>query len=171
MLSYKIKRKSLRIYTVKKIMNAIAAGITIAIVVLVFQALKFESVYGTGSGAIIYASVGASAFILFIMPKSRAASKTALIVSYVLAGVVGYLSYTLSIYMGDVIASAVAVASISSLMVILRQEHPPAAGLALAFVLYGIGPYGIGLVVSLGVLIVMISYTLEALISGVEKEI
>ena len=163
--------RRLEINISKKIVNSIAAGLTIGITILILQFVHFDLAYGSGSSAIIYSSVGASAFILMVMPKSRAASNSAVIVSYIIAGIVGYLSYQALPYFGVAVASAIAVSLTGALMVFFRKEHPPAAGLALAFVLFRINLYGILLVIGIGFLIVAISHILGIFIKDVEKEI
>ena len=165
------RTRRLKINRSKKIVNSIAAGITIGLIVLIMESLHFDATYGLGSSAIIYASVGASAFILFVMPKSRAASKLSVVVSYVIAGLVGYFSYYSSAYIGLAAAATVAVGLTGILMVLLGKEHPPSAGLALAFVLFRVGLAGIALVILLGFLIVAISYLLGIFIKDVEKEV
>jgi CBS-domain-containing membrane protein len=166
-----IVRSNLKVSIGKKIINSLAAGITIALVIIIVQSVNFGALYGFGSSAVIFASIGSSAFILFVMPKSRAANKTALVISYSFAGIVGYFAYILSVYFGIALAAAIAITAVSSLMVVSKQEHPPAVGLALAFVLYRIDAWGILLVISLGVFIAVISYGLQILIKDTEKEI
>lgn len=165
------KSRRLKINRSKKLVNSIAAGVTIGLIVLIMQFVHFDSTYGLGSSAIIYASVGASAFILFVMPKSRAAAKASVITSYIIAGFVGYFSYYSSAYIGLAAAAALAVGLTGIFMVLSNKEHPPAAGLALAFVLFKVGLAGVLLVILLGFLIVGIAYVLSIFIRDVEKEV
>ncbi len=164
-------RRKLEINISKKLVNSIAAGLTIGIIIMILQLVHFNLAYGFGSSAIIYSSVGSSAFILFVMPKSRAAKSSALIYSYMMAGVAGYLSYSLLQYVGLAAASVVAVSLTGALMVVFKKEHPPSVGLALAFVLFRIDVYGVLLVISLGFLIVGISYVLNFFIKDAEREL
>ncbi|MCL5017893.1 MAG: HPP family protein [Candidatus Parvarchaeota archaeon] len=165
------KAKRIKINLSKKIINSIAAGVTIGLIVLIMESLRFDHTYGLGSSAIIYASIGASAFILFVMPKSRAAAKSAVTISYIIAGFVGYFSYYSSTYIGLAAAAALTVGLTGVFMVLSGKEHPPAVGLALAFVLFKVGLAGVLLVILLGFLIVGISYVLGIFIKDVEKEI
>ncbi len=167
----KVGRRKLEVNIPKKIINSFAAGLTIGITILILQIVHFNLDYGIGSSAIIYSSVGSSAFILFVMPKSRAAKNSAVIISYVVASIVGYFSYFVSQYSGLAVASTIAVALTGAVMIALRKEHPPSVGLALAFVLFRIDIYGIFLVIALSFIIVGISYALNILIKGTERDI
>jgi len=92
----------------------------------------------------IIAVIGASSFIVFTAPNSYAARKRGIVGGYaigILVGVAGSLLdnnfFGGSFWNVDtsIIIGAVAVAISIFLMVILDCEHPPAAGLSLAFLL------------------------------------
>jgi len=97
-------------------------------------------------GAIGSSSLASSIFIICAFPKSRTASARSLIGSYFLAIMIGTLIYFVSIELTIMqsvvsyrmlyeICGALAVGLTMFLMLLLRMEHPPAAGLALGLVL------------------------------------
>jgi CBS-domain-containing membrane protein len=94
----------------------------------------------------IIASLGATAFLVFGMPNSRSASTRRLLGGYAVGMIVGCLfSFVATgLYAGRflwiedfsyVVFAAFAVGGAILLMVITNTEHPPAAGIALGFVL------------------------------------
>jgi CBS-domain-containing membrane protein len=94
----------------------------------------------------IIASLGASAFIAFAMPRANTSGPRFLIVGYLIGTVVGcgcyYLS-TLPVFaqspdlqgQARIVFGALSVGLAILLMVVMNAEHPPAAGRALGFVL------------------------------------
>ena len=114
---------------------ALATG-TVCVVLLLLDAIKNTT---------IIASLGASAFIAFAMPHTRLSQPRFLIGGYLVGTLVGCLCYYASeLPLVDwafwqanagAIWGAIAVGLAIFLMVILNVEHPPAAGLALGFVL------------------------------------
>jgi CBS-domain-containing membrane protein len=116
------------------------------------------------------AALGASSFIAFTMPHKRASRPRLMIGGYVIGMVMGYLCYRLLTMpalialdfvqrYGEVIFGALAVGSSIFLMVITDSEHPPAAGLALAFVITGTS-VGTVAVVTLGIVSLSLTKTL-----------
>jgi CBS-domain-containing membrane protein len=103
-------------------------------------------VLDTISNTAIIAALGASSFVAFAMPKVRTSKARYLIGGYVVGMVSGVLCYFLSelpLLAGvpvistrsDVVFGALAVGLAMFGMVVTNTEHPPAAGLALGFVL------------------------------------
>ena len=98
---------------------------------------------------VILASLGASCFIAFCMPHHRASRPRFLIGGYIVGIAAGTLCYwlaqiafpdsqsTVNIF-AKVIFGGLAIGLAMFLMVITNTEHPPAASLALGFVL---GPW------------------------------
>jgi CBS-domain-containing membrane protein len=100
----------------------------------------------TISNTVIIAALGASSFIAFAMPKARTSRPRYLIGGYVVGTVSGVLCYFLSVLPFfaqvpvvqdrlDVVFGALSVGLAIFTMVVTNTEHPPAAGLALGFVL------------------------------------
>ena len=94
----------------------------------------------------IIASLGASSFIAFTMPHARLSKARFLVGGYLVGTAAGCLCwhiYTRAFWgllqvppaSVQVMAGALAVGLAILLMVVTNVEHPPAAGLALAFVL------------------------------------
>ncbi len=96
----------------------------------------------------IVAALGASAFVSFAMPHRKVSSPRYLIGGYIIGTIVGcgchFLSnhyllthiHFLHEHAGQIFGS-ISVGVAIFIMSITRTEHPPAAGLALAFVLNG----------------------------------
>lgn len=103
-------------------------------------------ILNTMSDTVIVAALGASSFVVFTMPGVQASRPRFLIGGYIVGTLVGCLCHrvaTLPFFTQllldhgcvRVIFGAVAVGLAMFLMVITDTEHPPAAGLALGFVL------------------------------------
>lgn len=95
------------------------------------------------------ASLGASTFIAFTAPHNRLSKPKLLIGGYLIGTLTGSLSYAIANGLGLTEGAliypsvmpffgALAVGSAILLMVILDTEHPPAAGLALGYVVNSI---------------------------------
>jgi len=99
------------------------------------------------SNAAVMAALGASCFIVFALPHQPTSQPRFLIGGYVTAAAVGGLCFWLRHVVPlpeeigmistfpQVLFGAVAVALATFLMVVTNTEHPPAAALALGFVL------------------------------------
>ena len=124
-------KHSLRRY----IFQCLCASMTVAVALLLINATTKTT---------LIAVIGASAFIVFAAPNSFAARKRAILGGYAIGIIVGVLcsflnNYIISIkpvlFETNIIFGAFAVGISIFLMVILDSEHPPAAGLSLAFLL------------------------------------
>ena len=94
----------------------------------------------------IIATLGATAFIVFALPRSYSSTLRHLLGGYAVGITVGCLCSYLALGLGDsgtvrvgnaavVISGAIAVGAAIFLMAILNMEHPPAAGMALSLVI------------------------------------
>jgi CBS-domain-containing membrane protein len=105
-------------------------------VIVVFIVLTILSI----NKAVIVASIGATAFIIFAMPKSITAKPRNVIGGYIVGILVGSLFFlipketTLTANM----LYALAVGLSILIMVIIDTEHPPASGVALGVALEGL---------------------------------
>jgi len=106
---------------------------------------------------VIIASIGATAFIVFAMPKYVTAEPMRVIGGHFMGIISGSLfsfipplptTYSLTIY------SALAVALSIFLMVVLDMEHPPASGTALGIALKG---FNITVVITVIVSVILLS--------------
>lgn len=93
---------------------------------------------------VLIASLGASAFIAFAVPRSLLSGHRHMIGGYVVGMLVGVAMATLNNWIDPpggwdhavmVLFGAVAISAAMFLMVLSRTEHPPAAALALGLVL------------------------------------
>jgi len=98
------------------------------------------------SDTVIIAALGASSFIAFTMPRAQVSRPRFLIGGYLVGTVAGILCHYLCDWLllaqwpvvracSNVLFGALSVGLAIFLMVITDTEHPPAAGLALGFVL------------------------------------
>lgn len=99
------------------------------------------------TNAAVIASLGASCFIVFALPHIRASHPRFLIGGYVVGILVGSLCYWLRCItplpeelglianVPQIVFGAAAVGLAMFVMVVTDSEHPPAAGLALGFVM------------------------------------
>ena len=91
----------------------------------------------------IFTSFASSAFILFLMPYSKAAKRTRFVKSYIIAGVFGYTGFFLSRFVNFYIMAGIIIFVVSLLLFETDSEHPPAIGIAVAFMIFKIPIYGI----------------------------
>ena len=118
------------------ILQSFLAGVVIAIVLLLLDAVHQTA---------IIASLGASSFIVFAAPTAVSAQPRRLIGGYVAGTIVGLVCSVVAravapegatewnlVHIG---LGALAVAFSILLMTITNTEHPPAAGIALAYVI------------------------------------
>jgi CBS-domain-containing membrane protein len=106
----------------------------------------------------IVASLGSTSFIVFAMPHKRGSSNRVIILGNTIGIIVGGICYWFGsnhINIPHAIIAAISVGLCLFLMVILQAEHPPAAGIALGFVLEGFNVYTI-LIVYFVLLILLI---------------
>ncbi len=120
------------------------------------SAMAILVVLNTVTNAVIMASLGASCFIAFCIPHSRASRPRFLIGGYIVGIATGTLCYWLATVLfpfdpqtgccvwSKVVFGGLAVGLAMFVMVITNTEHPPAASLALGFVL---GPWQLWTVV------------------------
>ncbi len=112
------------------------ATFAILVIFLIFDVLEYTT---------IVASLGATTFIIFTMPKSYASRIRPLIGGYIVGTLVGIFSrliLEILIMMNFiaphsrpfVIFAALAVGLATFLMTLVNAEHPPAAGVAMALV-------------------------------------
>ena len=89
--------------------------------------------------AVVIASIGATAFIVFTMPKSITASPRRVIGGHIIGFACGSLAALIPhhVFFTDVAIDALAVGVSIFLMVALDFEHPPASGTALGVAING----------------------------------
>ncbi|MEM0154577.1 MAG: HPP family protein [Methanothrix sp.] len=154
-----------------RLIPAILAGLNLAILVFFLQYFNIDKAYGIGTTAVIFTSFASSIYIMFITPNSRAAKNSKFIKSYAIAGIVGSLGGFGLAIMPLYAVAALVIFFVSILMIITKSEHPPAAAIAFAFVLFRIGYIGIIIIVSGVVIVVALRYVLEKTMFEVEREV
>lgn len=155
-----------------KIVPAILTAIAVSVLVYVLYHINFDVLYGHGASAILFASFGSSAFLLFMTPRSKSARVSAFVKSYLLSALIGAFGFYSIPFMPLYVIAGIVVFAVSMLMYVLDIMHPPAVGIAVAFILYRIsGFYGV-LIVLIGIAIfVFIRLVLERFVFVAEKDI
>jgi uncharacterized integral membrane protein len=155
----------------KRLIPAVLAGAILAILVFLLEYFRIDLLYGIGTSAIIFTSFASSIFIMFIMPNSRAAKSGKFVKSYLLAAIVGYIGgFATSILPLFVIAGIVLFVLIV-LLILTYSEHPPAAAIAFAFVLFHVGLAGIAIIIAGIATILFFRFVLEKIIFELERNI
>ena len=125
----------LRHHLLRYAWQSLAGGAVIFLVLLLLDAVQQTA---------IIASLGASVFIVFAAPRSYSAKPRAILGGYAVGAACGMVSMVAVAALTScgsewtvwrAVAGAIAVALSLFLMTVTDTEHPPAAGLALAFVL------------------------------------
>lgn len=140
---------------------------SLAILMFVLVLLFLDALEHTA----IIATLGATAFIVFALPKSYSSRLRHLLGGYAVGIVVGCLCSYLALGLADspslstgnaavVISGAIAVGTAIFLMAILNMEHPPAAGMALSLV---INPWELETMLFIVVAVLLFALVKEAL--------
>jgi CBS-domain-containing membrane protein len=149
---------------------ALLVGISLMALVAALSYMNLDLRYGAGYSTVIFASFGGSAFLLFMMPKSKASSIKRFIKSYMIAGIMGAMGYYILQYFGMYIAVGVIMFMSSVILVKMDSMHPPAMGIAFAFILYHIDYLGVLIIASSVIIMVLIRIVLERAAFIVEKD-
>jgi len=128
--SLKEKIEEFRAHWKHYLLQSILAGITIFVLLLLLNIEKRP---------IIIASIGATAFIIFAMPKHFTAEPRNVIGGHVVGIITGCLCALIphSTFLGSISIYALAVGLSIFIMVVIDTEHPPASGTALGFAIAG----------------------------------
>ena len=155
----------------RRIVPAALAGVTLSMLVLLLEYSKVDALYGYGTSIVIFTSFASSIFIMFIMPSSRAAKMGKFVKSYVLAAIVGYLGSMAVGILPLFLISGIVIFALAVLLILTNSEHPPAAAIAFAFVLFHVGEFGI-LIIATGIAVILLfRYVLEKSIFELEHEV
>jgi hypothetical protein len=121
----------------------IATSFVVVLLIFILHEINFDIREISGASALIFTSFASSAFILFLMPYSKAAKKTRFIKSYLIAGLFGYAGFFLSKFINFYLIAGIVVFVVSFLLFETDSEHPPAIGIAVAFMIFKIPIYGV----------------------------
>jgi len=126
---------------------------TFVLVLLIFILNGVNSDLRTsGYSAIIFTSFAASAFIMFMTPYARASDVKRFVLSYLLAGILGELGYLLTSIIGFYGALGLTLLLMALLLFETDNVHPPAMGVALAFVIFRVSYPGL-IVLAFGIVV------------------
>lgn len=165
------KRKCDSLATRNVLIPALLTALSVSILVYLLALASFDLKFGAGSSAILFASFGSSAFILFMMPRSSSARLSKFAKSYIIAGIIGASGYLLLKVIPLYVVAGIVILLTAIVMDATHSRHPPAVGIALAFVLYRINLNGV-IIVALGVLLLIILRAfLERFVFMLEEEI
>ncbi len=125
-----------RTHWVRYVGQSLMAAISVLVVLLILDSVK---------QTVLIASLGASAFLACTLPCSQYSRPRYLIGGYLVGMVVGGTSFLLASWLAEtamldmhqaqIVFGALATGMAMFLMVVTDTEHPPAASLALGFVL------------------------------------
>lgn len=172
----KSRPRSGRVDERKKLINnvvipAVLTTFSLVLLIWVLDYVNFDIRSSFGASAIIFASFGGSAFLLFMMPKSKTANIRRFVKSYVIAVVLGSIGYFLLQYIGIYYTSALVIFVASILLVITDSYHASAMSLLFAYLLYDVSYVG-DIVVAIGVvLLLLIRLYLEKYVFILERDV
>ncbi|MDE1855524.1 MAG: HPP family protein [Candidatus Micrarchaeota archaeon] len=138
---------------------------TFALLILIaaLEGVNLDLRNNVGYSAIIFTSFASSAFILFITPYARSSSVRRFISSYAIGAVFGEIGYLLTNIVGFYVAAAVVVFCVAILLFETDNAHPPAIGLAFAFVIFQVDYAGLLVVVAGVAVLALIKLAIEKL--------
>jgi CBS-domain-containing membrane protein len=154
-----------------RIIPAVLTALTVSVLIFVLYYVNFDLSYGTGSSAILFASFGTSAFVMFMMPRSKAATISKFVKSYALATILGIFGFFLLDFLPLYVVAGLVIFLLALLMYMTRSEHPPGVGIAMAFVLYRIDIYGVLIVALAVVILLFLRIALERFVYIVETDV
>ncbi|MDE1874314.1 MAG: HPP family protein [Candidatus Micrarchaeota archaeon] len=125
---------------------------TTALVLLIylFEMVNLDLRSNIGYSLVVFTAFAGSAFILFMTPYSRSSSVKRFVKSYAIASVLGEIGYLLTGIIGFYPAAAITLFVVALLLFETDSTHPPAMGIAFAFIIFQIDYAGF-LIVVLGV--------------------
>ncbi|MCL4399395.1 HPP family protein [Candidatus Parvarchaeota archaeon] len=125
------------------IIPLLTTSIVLVILIFTLDQINFGIRTAFGASALIFTSFASSAFIIFMMPYSKAAKTSRFVKSYVIAGIIGYIGFSASAYINFYLIAGLIIFFVSLLLFETDSEHPPALGIAMAFLLYRVPLTGI----------------------------
>lgn len=139
----------------------IATSFVVVLLIFILHEINFDIREISGASALIFTSFASSAFILFLMPYSKAAKKTRFVKSYLIAGFFGYIGFFLSSFINFYIIAGIVIFIVSFLLFETDSEHPPAIGIAVAFMIFRIPIYGILTLIAGIIILVAAKYIMQ----------
>ena len=133
--------------------------------------MNYDISVGIGVSAIIFASFSESAFLLFMVPRSRTASIPRFAKIYRISSVLGVEGYYIVPLHEIYLTVAVILFFTAIPLVVTDSEHPPAMSIVFAFILFMVSYVGIITVVVATLVMIAIRVFLEKAIYIIEKDI
>ncbi len=125
------------------VLPAFFTALSAVLLIAMFDYANFDLSRRSGASAILFASFASSAFLMFMMPRSHAAKLARFVRSYIIGGVMGAIGFTLLPLIGAYWAVGIALFVAALALEGTDSMHPPAMGLALAFIIYDVGYTGV----------------------------
>lgn len=138
--------KELRLYWKNYVFQSLFATLAIFIVLLTLSLQE----------AVIIASIGATTFIVFAMPKSITAKPRNVIGGHIVGLISGSLCALIPhpLFIHSIMVYSLAVGFSIFIMVITDTEHPPASGTALGVAIHG---FSLGVTITVIISVVILS--------------
>ena len=137
----------------------ITSSLVIVLLIFILHEVNFDIREISGASAIVFTSFASSVFLMFLMPYSKSAKRNRVVKSYLIAGVFGYIGFFATRFINFYLVVGIIMFAVSFLLFETDSEHPPAIGIAVAFLLFKIPIYGI-ITLIIGVFIVVALKTL-----------
>ncbi len=153
------------------VIPATLMALSLVVLVYILNYVNYDITVGIGASAIIFASFAGSAFLLFMVPRSRTASIPRFAKSYAISCVLGVIGYYVVGIAGIYATVALILFATAMLLVITDSEHPPAMSIAFAFVLFRVSYVGIITVVVAAAVMIAIRVFLEKAVYIIEEDI
>jgi len=147
------------------IVPALFTSLSVVILIAMFDYANYGLSHKAGASAILFASFASSAFLMFIFPESKTAKMARFVKSYIIGGVMGVAGFMLLPLIGTYLSVGIILFAMAIMLVWTDSVHPPAMGLALAFIIYNVGYTGIA-IATVGVVMLII---MKKFIDWVEK--
>lgn len=154
-----------------RIIPALLTALSVSILTFILYSVNFDISHGAGSSAILFASFGTSAFVLFMMPRSKAATISKFVKSYVISTLLGVVGFFLLDLLPLYVVAGIVIFFLAILLFITRSEHPPSVGIAMAFVLFRVDLFGVLIVALAVVILLFLRIVLEKSVYIMEKDI
>ncbi len=171
------KRKSidgLRLETHRirnSIVPALLTALSIGVVAYMLSVASLDIRAHTGLSVLIFASFASSAFLLFMLPRSKTARPARFVKSYIIAALLGYLGALSIAVIGEYATIIIIIFVVAMLLPLFDAGHPPAVGIAFAFMLFGVG-YAELVLVALGIaLLLAMRLLLERAVYIIEEDV
>ncbi len=149
----------------------ILTALIVSILVLLLEYLNFDLHYGNGSSVIIFASFGVSAYLLFVLPRSKISKISSFVKSYIFGIIAGLLGFYMLGFLPVYIVAGIVIFLVSVMISVGKALHPPGIGISLAFVFFRIGVYGIIVVIFAMLVLLSLRLALEKFIYTTENDI